>query len=496
MLEGLKAGVIEVARRRGLEIIPAPTLQSLQSQASEFQSQASELRSQVTGLQSRVSELEVEREQQRAELETMRHANALALFPSYAHPLKPTEFPALCARYDALSTADKWTAARDIMARVTADPPYVEVLLSPLSTSQFAGHYLFTIIEGSSHFAHGRLGAAADTFGKLAERDPTVLNILCFARTLLALGDDEKAIGVLQRALTVHPQDQYICMELATACYCIGRLDEANKVAQAVLPAFAGEHTAIEGLQKEIDEAIVTRALEKTVDQDVYTDDFVADTWWFYYRSYTTAHEFRDGNVELDSGIRREVVRLLKSELADASTFIDFGAFCGFTIAKLAEEFPGIRFIGIDRPEYAKKLNDLAFPLPNVEFVAGNILDLLDRTDLGSRPVLFHSRTAVFCYPAFLDLLYGKAKTRGVKDVVFQEGSTFFSRWHLKFYELGKYPAISMAGRGATFLHDYPTLLKRQGYSIQSSAAIRPRLLLDDSSGFGADHRIIHALIK
>jgi ubiquinone/menaquinone biosynthesis C-methylase UbiE len=210
-----------------------------------------------------------------------------------------------------------------------------------------------------------------------------------------------------------------------------------------------------------------------------------------------TSTEHRDGNVALEAGIQRVASHLLRGPLRDATTFIDFGAFCGYTIATLATHFPRTWFIGIDRPEIAKSLNDQAFGRKNVEFLDGDILDLVaSRESFGARPVLFHSRTAVFCYPEYLRQLYRICAEKGIRDIVMQEGSTFFSRWYLRFFEPGKYPAISFAGRGSTFLHDYMTLLREAGFEIRSSKDIRPKLLLDDRSGFGADHRIVHASLR
>jgi tetratricopeptide (TPR) repeat protein len=421
-------------------------------------------------------------------------AERAELLPPYAGPLKPTQFATLLQRYDTEQSAPRAALARSVMARAVADPGFFAVALSKPGALSYGQHPLTLAATASCRFGEGKLREATAIFEQLVKIAPTQLNWLCLARTMLAQADDERAIAVLQQAATLFPKDQYICMELATTLYQRGDVQAANNAAGNVLSSFDEARKLIAPLQEEADRVVSQNLLERPPEIDIYTDDFVADTWWFYYRSYTTGHEYRDGNVELDTGITRETARLLSSSLEDVTTFVDFGAFCGFTIANLAKRFPKVKFIGVDRPLYAKKLNDAAFQAPNLEFVAGDILDVLrGRSDFGSRPVLFHSRTAVFCYPAFLALLYETARDKGFRDVVFQEGSTFFSRWHLKFFELGKYPAVSMAGRGSTLLHDYKALLERSGYSIRSSVGIRLRLLLDDESGFGADHRVIHA---
>jgi hypothetical protein len=43
-------------------------------------------------------------------------------------------------------------------------------------------------------------------------------------------------------------------------------------------------------------------------------------------------------------------------------------------------------------------------------------------------------------------------------------------------------------------LHDYKRLLEEAGFEVTSSTPINSSLLIDDRSGFGADHRVIEAV--
>lgn len=411
---------------------------------------------------------------------------------SYVPALRTSLFEQLCIEYDRGSSDQRDALARKLMARTIADPDFAAIVSNENFADAFKDHELRRYVVAASHFPGGGFAESVRFF----ESIPTALAVLCAARTQLAADNDDAAMTLLQKGRTQFADDLFIAMELATLLYQQRRIGAANEIAAGFLHEFKAEHDAIEPLQREIETAIREDKLAKDAADDIYGDGFVIDNWLFYWRSYTAFNEFQDGNVALDTGIRREVEKLLSGELAEATTFIDFGAFCGFTIAELAKKYPKVKFIGIDRPQVAKDLNDRTFAAPNVEFIAGDVMDLLaSGREFGARPVLFHSRTAVFCYPAYLQRLYAYALQRGINDIVFQEGSTF-SRWHLKFFEQGRYPAISMAGRGSTFLHDYPMILGNAGFDIKSSVPIRLKLLLDDRSGFGADHRVTYATVR
>jgi len=407
----------------------------------------------------------------------------------------PSQFAAVVDLYESGSEIEKDEISRHVMTRIIADPGYARLMLSKVIGERYQNHLLYRQMTAALFFAKGDLAASYEEFLTVKQLSKIPFNFLCLARVLLAQGLDDKAESILTKGLMLFPDDSRLTMELATQSYRKCDIDMANSLAETILPEFAAEHSAIAPLQREIDHAIKAELLRKPAEHDIYDDEFVLAAWASYYRSYISDYnEYQDGTVALDSGIRREVGRLFKNNLCDVTTFIDFGAFCGYMLSKLAEEFPSVQFVGVDRPPIVKSLNESAFARRNIEFVAADVLDFLDaRGSLGKRPVLFHSRTAVFCYPAFLRHLYRQARERGVRDIIFQEGSTYFSRSALCFFIPGKYPQISYAGRGSTILHDYKKILELEGFKIKSSTDIRPKLLLDDGSGFGADHRVVHA---
>lgn len=410
-------------------------------------------------------------------------------------PLTPDLFQSLARAYDLLDDQTlREQVSRALMSRLAVEPQFGTLLVTPFAKSVTPLHELLQQTEAAILFAGGRLREAADVLNQLLKTHPTGFNYLCLGRTLQAVGDIGPAASVLNEGIGRYPRDLFLVMELASLRARNDEYDQANALLDTVRSEFDEERAGIAALQEEIDDAIAKNLLEKEVDKDIYTKDFVIGTWWYYYRSYMMKGEYQDGNVALDSSIRRAIEKLLRQN-PDVTTFIDFGAFCGYTIAKLAEEFPGIRFVGIDRTiGDIDTLNKRAFPLPNVEFIGGDTLDYIRKGDFGGKAVIYHTRTACYCYPEYLRQLYAACRDKGVAQVYCAEGMSF-SRWYLRFHPLGAYPKISLAARGSTFLHDYKRLLEEAGYRIAATPSVQPWLLLDDRSGFGADHRLYQAVL-
>src|SRR5262249_6308082 len=483
----MKRAANSLFRQFGLQIVRAETLDRLVTTAAS----SIQLESQLAERDATIRERNGELDQFKSRL---RNLEAQLAQQDYVPSIRPKLFKSWCDDYDQMTADGREQLSRAAMTRAILDPRFGEILEQSSFSRLFKKHELRDHVLAAASFGCGDRARARTMFEHTVKKFPTKFNVLSAARAALALDDQERANVLLTDGLNAFPLDLFLTMELATLRYQQGNVDAANELAQTVRDHFAAERQALEPLQREIEQAIAGDRLTKTIEHDIYTDDFVVDNWLFYWRSYTGFNEFQDGNVALDVGIRTEIERLLAGPLRDTTTFIDFGAFCGYTIATLAKRFPNIHFIGIHRPEVVRVLNEQTFQAPNIEFIAGDILELLDSgRNFGGRPVLFHSRTAVFCYPAFLTLLYRKSRERRIRNIVFQEGSTFFSRWHLRFFRDGEYPQVSMAGRDSTILHDYRTILSSAGFAIKRSVPIRPKLLLDNQSGFGAHHCVVHA---
>lgn len=403
----------------------------------------------------------------------------------------PDQFEQICRRYNAAGVQERERIARFLMTKTALEPAFAHLVVCGFPKAMFSTEPLFHQLAGAYAFANGDLESARDLFRELANKTGEAFNILCFVRVLLAMRKDAEAIAVLERATAGRPRDLFLMMELSTTHFRAGDIDKANATLDPVKDQIADEGAGIASLQAEIDAAIDGGLLAKPAGLDIYTESFVTDTWWHYWRCYYTFNQYQEGGASLDHWIRHEAAAIIE-RLGTVSDFVDFGAFCGYTIAKLAAAFPHVRFVGIDRPAIAKQLNDRAFSADNLAFIAGDTLHEIKHLKLGSNPILFHSRTACFCYPEYLRQLYARARAAGVRHILHQEGGTF-SRKTMRYYRPGEFPRVSMAGRGKTFMHDYKRLLNDAGYEIAATVSVQPTILLDDRSGFGANHCLVHA---
>jgi tetratricopeptide (TPR) repeat protein len=259
------------------------------------------------------------------------------LLRNYDAPLLPQRFPALSAHYDSLPVESRETFSREVMARAIFEPDHFRFIAR-------IAHPLARQAQAAAAFARGDLPDAADIFATL---ESTEFNVLCRARTLEAIGNFATAEEILRQR--IDRNELFIVMELATLYAQHGKFAAANELLERVTEHFKDEQQAIQPLQHEIDAAIARGAMEKETADDIYTEAFVVDNWWFYLWTYSTFNEFQHGNMALDSGIRRQVTRLLKDTLPQTKTFIDFGAFCGFTIAKLKRFPPDLKSAGFPK---------------------------------------------------------------------------------------------------------------------------------------------------
>ena len=138
----------------------------------------------------------------------------------------------------------------------------------------------------------------------------------------------------------------------------------------------------------------------------------------------------------------------------------------------LAESFPKVKFVGIDRSKLTKAFNEINYPgMENVELIAGDIFDLLDKRCF-KNGVFFHMRTLTFLPKGFIDKLYTAARKAQFKYLIGFE-PLGISRQTKKAYEFSLDQQPSVAYRGHAFIHNYTELAHRAGYSIMNSGLIK-----------------------
>jgi hypothetical protein len=172
---------------------------------------------------------------------------------------------------------------------------------------------------------------------------------------------------------------------------------------------------------------------------------------------------------------------------------INFGAFCAKSDFELANAFPEVEFIGVDRQQVCD-LNQKVFAAPNIRYVAADIVDFLETMQIRRNALFVHARTACLCYPDFLRLVYQKCADRGIPYIWMYEGCAL-SPDHI-YRDFGEIPTISLAARSAMFIHDYPRLLTGAGYSVVYLRRPFQSILLDHEDDLGSANFFLEARLN
>jgi hypothetical protein len=260
-------------------------------------------------------------------------------------------------------------------------------------------------------------------------------------------------------------------------------------------PQFTLERQQGNRLTSEVAAASRNKTLHRVAKADVYDDSFVTKCWWDYWKCFSSYHRYQEGTAWLGMSIRDRISNLITADPAIGQV-IDFGVLCGHPNHCLALKFPHIDFVGIDRQDLIKRLNDEAFQAPNLRFVAGDILEQLPRTATGKgSSVLFHARTACLCYPEFLRKLYKQCADLGIKYIIMYEGLSL-SKHYLRFFDYEDFPQEAFGVRGIMFAHNYPSYLRDAGYEVISNDRVVSSLLLNSHSDLGATNVWIVARLR
>jgi hypothetical protein len=159
-------------------------------------------------------------------------------------------------------------------------------------------------------------------------------------------------------------------------------------------------------------------------------------------------------------------------EKNDVKKVLNFGVCYAHIDAALARKFPNIEFHGVDRSPYTKLLNENEFKdIPNLKFFAEDGFKLLEN---GDYDMLLHVRTAVVLSKPLVARLYECAQAANVKYIVGYE-QFGFSYQTAQPYVFSNDDQESVWWRGFMFIHNYPSLLKKSGYTIISHKFLETR---------------------
>lgn len=199
-----------------------------------------------------------------------------------------------------------------------------------------------------------------------------------------------------------------------------------------------------------------------------------------YYRHQLQLNDLHEKSesFELYNKVISEVSKLL-TDNPSIKKVINFGVSYAHVDSELAKLFPNVSFIGIDRSKMTQKYNQESFgDIKNLSFEAGDIFEYLESSDQRDS-VLFHMRTCVLLPKDFLEKLYKKSHNLGVKFIVGFEQIGLSRQTNIP-YSFSDADQESVVFRIFMIIHNYPGILKNQGYSMVNSELLKTRHADDD----------------
>jgi hypothetical protein len=146
-------------------------------------------------------------------------------------------------------------------------------------------------------------------------------------------------------------------------------------------------------------------------------------------------------------------------------TYFNFGISYAYTDAILAKKYEKVKFIGIERTEAAQIYNNRFFAeIKNLKTLSGDIFEILkkNRFDEG---IFFHSRTLLLLSKEFIDKLYNSIYRAGFRYIVGMEQHGI-SKQTCKFFNFSYSDQSSVVYRQNMYIHNYPFLLKKNGFKL------------------------------
>lgn len=154
------------------------------------------------------------------------------------------------------------------------------------------------------------------------------------------------------------------------------------------------------------------------------------------------------------------------------TSFLNFGVSYGNADARLSNHYPNVKFIGIDRSRLTKTFNEIQFQhIPNLEFIAGDIFEYLSSRSFRDG-IFFTSRTMMIFPKAFVEKLYDAVHKAGFTYIVGLE-PVGISRQTGKPYVFSDEDKPSVVYTNKMFIHNYPAILQKSGYSVLETGLIK-----------------------
>ena len=201
-----------------------------------------------------------------------------------------------------------------------------------------------------------------------------------------------------------------------------------------------------------------------------YEDDFRELKVALHYQKQS-----KDLDIDSESKILYQHINSVCSvliEKTNAKDFFNFGISYAYIDSVLAKQFPSVSFSGIDRSNFTKLLNELNFSnIDNLTFHSGDVFDYLQNNQ-SQNGIFFHTRTLTLLPKEFIEKLYKSVTQAGFKYIVCME-QVGISRQTMKPYEFSEENQPSIAYREGMYIHNYPYLLEKVGFSVERSELLK-----------------------
>ncbi len=386
--------------------------------------------------------------------------------------------------YEKASVEEQAEFRSQVKAMILRDEASASILETRLVRNIFSKHQdMYLEFLGIAYYAKSDLKSAFEIFAELNKVSPSARAYLYMGRCLMHTGTNEELIQLLQEGAALYPGHVLILLPLANVYFRTGKTKLANEILgkidkNALEQIQKGAHN-LDNFKKEIEEAlagkIIVRPTEKLGFQ-AYTEESVQYYWETLFYHFVNKTRFQHGWSDLCYITETRIEQYLK-KYPDIKSVLNFGVFCAVPDYNLSVRHPEIKFIGVDREQSTKNLNDSAFQGDNLSFHALDMLDIIyeERTEVrqflaetirkNPELMIFHARTATLIYPEALKRFYKSCAQLGVKYISMYENMCL-SRLHMKYFDFDDLPADAIPYFSIMMIHNYKKYLEDAGYEI------------------------------
>ena len=390
----------------------------------------------------------------------------------------------LIALYEKSGNEEKLEFRSQVKAMILSDASSATMLGTTLVRNVFSAHRsMYLEFLGIAYYAKGDLKNAFNVFKELDDLESSERTCLYMSRCLMHIGGNDELVQLLQKGSSRFPGSALLLLPLANAYFRNGKTDLANetlgKINKEALKEIQSRSHNLENLKKEIEQALADKTIVRPTEKlgfQAYTEESVQYYWETLFYHFVNKSRFQHGWSDLCYITEARIEQYLK-KCPDIKSVLNFGVFCAVPDYNLSVRHPDINFIGVDREQSTKNLNDTAFQGKNLSFHALDMIDIIydDRTEVkqfitetvrkNPELMIFHARTATLIYPEALKKFYKCCAALGVKYISMYENMCI-SRSYMQYFDFDNLPADAIPFFSIMMIHNYKKYLEEAGYEI------------------------------